>query len=228
MAWNNGNIVNLVNSIRNIDLNGNDFTASEWSDFITSNSQKLFSKLLGVPDLYQVNAPIERRGAEVSRVIEKMLRPFYVRETVSVSGGSVDLTGKNIGYFLACEPSTISGRGFDELSPSEVAERQADTITMPTEKDPALEYSDDVTILIYPSTITSVVLKYYKFPTDAVVAFTTDGTTLRKTYDSGSSTETGWETPELIEIARMILRDVGINMTRGDITQYAQTMVENE
>jgi len=228
MAWNNGDVIKLVNSIRNKDLNSNDYTSDEWSVTLTANSQKLFSKLLGVPDLYQIDAPVERRGAEISRAVSKRLRPFYIRETVGVVAGIVDLSGKDIGYLLAVEPTTISGRGFDELEPSEVADRLGDSVVAPTEKDPALEYGSSDTIMVYPSSVSNVVLKYYKYPTDAVVAFTTSPTTLLQSYDSGSSTEMGWEREELIEIAYMCLRDLGANMSRADLAQYAQTMVENE
>lgn len=228
MAFNNGSIIDLCNSIRNVDLNGNDFDENEWSATITANSQKLFSKLLGIPDLYQINAPVERRGAEVSRAVSKRLRPFFVRETASVIGGSVDLSSKDVGYLSAVEPSTITGRGFDELEPSEVADRLGDSVVSPTVDDPCLEYSDANTILIYPSTISQVVLKYYKFPTDAVVVYTTDTSTLLKTYSVSESTETGWEKEELIEIAYMCLRDLGMNLSRTELTQYAQNIVDNE
>jgi len=228
MSLTNGSIVYLVNLIRNKDISGEDFTSAEWSSLITSNSQKLFAKLLGVPNLYQIDAPVERRGAEISRVVSKKLRPFYKREVVGTTGGTVDLSSKNIGYLLAVEPSTITGRGFDELEPSEVADRIGDSVVAPTEKDPCLEYSDATTIMVYPSTISQVVLKYYEFPEDAVVEFATNPVTLLKSYNSGASTETGWDDEELIEIAYMCLRDLGINMERVDVAQYAQTVTANE
>mgnify|MGYP001773242566 CR=1 FL=1 len=228
MAFNNGSIISLVNFVKNIDINGGDTNEDEWGAIITANSQKLFSKLLGVPDLYQIGAPLERRGVEISRAAEKKLRPFLVRETVGVVGGSVDVTGKNMGYFLACEPTTISGRGFDELSPSEVADRLGDPVVAPTVDDPCLEYASDTNILVYPSSLSQVVLKYYTFPTDAVVVFQTDSNTLKKTYNAGASTETGWEKEELIEIAFMCLRDAGMNVNRQDVAQYANQIVANE
>ena len=228
MAFDNGSVIDLANSIRNIDLNGEDFRADEWSALITSNSQKLFAKLIGLPNLYQLNTPIERRGANVSRRIDEKLSPFYNRDIVTVVGGGADFSSKDIGYLLAINPASISGRGFTELQPDRIATVLASSVVAPTEDDPAFDWQTSDSILVYPTTITSIVLYYYKFPTDAVVVFETDPVTLIKSYDAGSSTETGWGKDELVEIAYMCLRDLGINMKEGEITAYADKIVNNE
>lgn len=225
---NNGNIISLVNLIRSRDVQGADVTADEWQQLINANSQKLFTNLLGNPKLYQLNAPIERRGAGISRAAEQKLYPFYRREVVPVAAGVADFSAKVIGYLLAINPSTILGRGFDELSADEVADRLGSAVVMPTEKDPCFEWKTGNSILVYPSTITSITLYYYTFPTDAVVVYTTDPTTLLQSYDTASSVETGWGDTELIDIAYMILRDLGINMERSDILQYADNIVKTE
>jgi len=139
-----------------------------------------------------------------------------------------DFSSKTIGYLLAINPGTIVGRGFDELSADEVADRRGSAVVAPTESDPCFEWRTSDSIFVYPDSITSVTLYYYTFPTDAVVAYTTDPATLLQTYDTANSTETGWEDTELIDIAYMILRDLGINMERQDITAYAQNIVANE
>ena len=102
-------------------------------------------------------------------------------------------------------------------------------VVAPTEDDPCLEWTTSGTsVLIYPSTITSIVLKYYKYPTDAVIATTTNSITLLEEYDSANSTELLWEDEQKIEIAYRILRDIGVNMERADVTAYAQNIVTNE
>lgn len=201
MAFDNGSIIYLANIIRNKDKEGNDMTAAEWSALITANSQKMFTNLLGVPDLYQLNAPVERRGANVSRRVDEMLSPFYKREVVNAIGGVADFSSKDIGYLLGIVPSTISGRQFVELQPDMIGNFNGSAVIAPTADDPAFEWRTDNSILIYPSTLSSVVLYYYAFPTDADVVFTTDATTLLKTYNAGSSTETGWNKREMVEIA---------------------------
>jgi len=227
MAFNNGNVISLVNTIRNKDLSGGDFTDLEWSSILTSNSQKLFASLLGIPNLYQLNAPIERRGANVSRKIDEILRPFYKREIVNVVGGVADFATKDIGYLLGIVPSSISGRMFIELQPDRM-ELLGSSVVAPTAKDPAIEWRDGSSVLVYPSTMTSIVLYYYEFPEDAVVVHTTNSTTLLPVYDTASSTEMGWDKNELVTIAYMCLRDLGINMERSEIVSYADNIVKNE
>lgn len=225
---NNGDIITLVNTIRNKSLSGEDFRADEWQSIINFNSKKLFDKKLGFESEYQLNAPIARRGASLSRKISTELKPFLRRSTVPVVGGVATLSSLTIGYLNAIEPSTIYGRGFDELEPDEVAERNGDSVTAPTVYDPAFTWNSDTAVLIYPSTITSIVVSYYTYPTDAVVAFTTNSTTLLKSYNATSSTETGWRDNQLLEIAQMILRDMGVNMERQDIAMYADNLVKTE
>lgn len=228
MSLTNWDIITLVNLIRNKNIEGRDISASEFQTLINTQSQLLFAEKLGVPSKYQPNAPIERGGAEVSRKISQELRPFYVREVVSVSGGVADFSSKSIGYLDAIEPSSISGRGFDELEGSQVADRLGSGVVYPTVDDPCLEWRTGTSVLIYPSTIVSIVLKYYKYPPDAVVSTTTNSTTLLEEYNSSGSTELLWYDEQKIEIAYRILRDLGVNMERQDITAYAQTITQNE
>ena len=225
---NNWDIINLANTIRNKNVQGGDIRADQWQTLINANSQKLFAGLLGVPNLYQLDAPIERRGANLSRAIDLKLRPFYKRETVSVVGGVADFSTKNIGYLLNLSPSTATGRPFDELTPYELDDRLSSAVVAPTTKDPAFTWRDGSSIFVYPASVNSVVLSYYQFPTEAVVLFTTNSVTLLEEYDETNSVETGWNDSELMEITYMILRDLGVNMQRQDILAYAQQRVTNE
>ena len=188
MALTNWDIITLVNLVRNKNLEGEDIKADEFQTLINAQSQLLFAEKLGVPNTYQVGAPITRTGAEISRKISQELRPFYVREVGTVTGGTINLSSKSIGYLDAIEPASISGRGFDELEGSEVADRLGSAVVAPTEDDPCLEWTTSGTsVLIYPSTITSIVLKYYKYPTDAVITTTTNSTTLQEEYNSAGN-----------------------------------------
>ena len=227
MALTNNDIVNIIDIVRNKNLSGGSLTTQELQSIINANSQKLFSKLLGLPNLYQLNAPIERRGAGVSRRLSDQLKPFLTRESIAVSGGVASFASKNIGYILAINPPSITGRGFDELEPDEVADRIGSAVVSPTADDPVYYWTDDETIAVLPATISSVTVTYYKFPTDATLVYTVNPTTLRKEYGS-SSVELEWNDSEKITIAYMCLRDFGINIERADITQYAEQMVVNE
>lgn len=229
MALTNGDLVNLVNIVLNKDLSGNSISPAEMQSLINAKSKLLFADLLGIPNEYARNVPVARKGAGINRVVSSALRPFYKKETLSVIGGVADLTGlsETYAYLLALTPATITGRGFDELEPDQAAEVLGDPVIAPTAKDPAYEFRDDTSLLIYPSTITSVSVSYYKEPDDAVLVYVTDTDTLQEEYDAGSSTELEWDDKEKINIAYRVLIDAGVNIGRNDVAALAQQIKDS-
>lgn len=230
MALTNFDIITIVNTVMNKDLEGQSIKSSEFQTLINAQSKLLFDEMLGLPNRYQLNAPIARRGAGISRKNSQELRPFYVTQTLPVVGGVGDLStlsGK-LAYLLAVNPSTITGRGFDELEPDEIADRMGDEIVAPTIDDPVFTWRDSDSILVYPSIISSINVIYYKEPIDAVVATTNNAVTLLEEYDSVNSTELEWADSQKVELAYRILRDAGINIERNDVVAYAQNITSNE
>lgn len=229
MALTNGDIINIVDTVLNKDLNGRSITASEFQTLINSQSKLLFASKLGVPNEYARDVPVARKGASVSRVIDSSLRPFLKREALVVTGGIADLStlSATYSYLLAINPVSITGRGFDELTPDQEADRLGSSVVAPTEKDPAFTWNTPTQLLIHPSTITSVTVIYYKEPDDAVVVTKVNATTLDEEYDASSSTELEWEDTEKVQIAYRILRDAGINIERNDVVALAQQIVDS-
>lgn len=228
MALTSGDIVNIVNTVLNKDLNGNSIDYTEFQSLINSQSKLLFAEKLGLPNRYQLNAPIEQKGAGVSRKINSELRPFLRRESLTITGGAGNLASldEDVGYLLSVTPNTISGRGFDIVDPDEWADRVGSVVVTPTVDDPILMYTDEDSILISPSTITEVYVTYYKTPDDAVFTYTQNATTLLPEYVG--TTELEWGDEQKIEIAYRILRDAGVNIERQDAVAYAQNIVSNE
>lgn len=224
-----GDVINIVNTVLNKDLNGRAFTAAEFQSLFNANSHMLFAEKLGLPNEYQLNAPIARRGVGVSRKISQELRPFLRRETKTITGGAFSFTNLNetLGYLVAINPATVTGRGFDELEPDELADRIGSAVVAPTTDDPAFVWTGANSIAIYPSTITSISITYYKQPDDAVIQTTTNSTTLLEEFDSVNSSTPEWYDEQLVEIAYRILRDAGTNIERQDVVALGER-VSNE
>lgn len=214
---NNNDIVNIVNTVINRDLSGNTINKSEMQTLINAQSKLLFLEYLGLPKEYARNQPVARKGAGVSKMNSSALRPFFVRTPISVVGGVCTLP-TDCYYLLDLMPNTVSGRPFNELEPDEVADVLSSSVIAPTEKDPAYEWRDTTSLLVYPSTLSPVVATYYKAPREATLVYTTNSTTLLQEYSS-SSVELEWKDTEKIEIAYRILRDAGLNIERSDVTQ---------
>lgn len=230
MALTNWDLFQLANIAINKDVNGRAVKSSEFEVLLNSKSQKMFEERLGDPKEYERNFPVARRGAEVSRVVQEELRAFFRRESVPVVGGAVSLLSLNhdLGYFLDIRTADTLGRSFDELTSSEAAERISSPVVAPTVNDPCYEWSGNNTILVYPSTMATVVATYYKLPDFAVIATTQNPTTLLEEYNAAASTELEWSDSDKVELVYRCLRDLGVNLERADVAAYSENIVRNE
>lgn len=226
MSLTNFDIINIVNFVLNKDLNGNFYSDTEMKSLINAQSQMLFSEYLGVTQDYQYGRPVGRNAADISRINVEELRPFSKTNVVNVVGGVADLSSYGMAFLRAVIPSTISGRGFDEINPDELADRLGDPVVSPTEDDPVfVRQEGGVKLDIYPSTITSVKVYYYKYPTDANFTITPDVTTLLPTYTSIAELE--WSDKNKILIAYRILKDAGVNLENSMAFQDAVRTIES-
>jgi hypothetical protein len=169
-------------------------------------------------------APVAREGVSISKVNEMSLLPFQNIETLSPVNGLLSLSGKNVAYIGAVNPTAITGRGFDEVTPYELGNRLGDPVTRPTEADPILMWRTPVSMQIYPATITSVSVIYYKYPTPAVFGIIPNSITLLPEYNG--TTELEWNDTDKVEIAYRIIREAGVNIERGDVVGYSNQVIQ--
>lgn len=224
MSLTNWDLLTIANIAINKDVNGRALTSAQFQSLLNSKSQKLFSEYLGFEKEYPLDAPLSRKGIGKSRKISQNLRPFLRTETKTVAGGLFTLTtlANTVGYLVNINPATISGRPFDELEPDELADRLGSAVVAPSASDPAFVWTGQNTISLYPGTITSISVVYYKFPTDAVIATTTNTSTLLEEYNSAGSTELEWYDTEKVELVYRVLKDMGINLERQDVYALAE------
>ena len=63
----NHDIIKIVNFVLNKDINGNAYSAAEFTSMINAQSLSLFYEKLGLTKEYQLDAPIARTGVGVSK-----------------------------------------------------------------------------------------------------------------------------------------------------------------
>lgn len=223
----NYDIIKIVNLAVNKDINGNAFSPSEYEVMINSHSMGLFMEYLGYTREYHVNVPIGREGVSKHKINEHALLPFLRVESKSVTGGQLNLSGDNVAYISTVLPATMTGRGFDEVAPYELGDRLGDPVVRPTNDDPIILWRSPVEMLIYPTTISQVVVYYYEYPRKAVVSISTDPVTLLPVYNTSGSTELEWDDLNMKEIAWRIIREAGLNLERGDAVQLADKVIES-
>lgn len=219
----NYDIIKVVNLAINKDVNGNAFSPDEYKTMINSASLRLFMEKLGLTQEYN-GTPVSRQGVSISKANTMSLLPFQTVETITLTSGNLVLTGKNIAYIGAIMPSTMLGRGIDEVEPYELADRLGDPVVVPTDKDPIMVWRTPTAATIYPSTITSVTAYYYTYPIPCDFTLTPNPATLLPDYTS--ITELQWNDIDKIEIAYRIIREAGVNIERGDVVGYADKVIQ--
>lgn len=221
----NWDLYKLLNFIVNKDVYAQAMSEGEFELELQAKSLRHFRSRLGLPEGYRTGAVTQ--AVETTRLNQIDLAPFLVLETdgspkaISVSDGKATIS--DAAYILDFFTST--SRSSEIISYQEISSRLHDPQTQPTTKD-LCAYVIDGGLRVYPTTVTSIYVVYYRYPATPEFAIKTHSTTLEMEYDSANSTELEWGDGNKLDIMHMILNDMGINISRADVTQYATKLVE--
>lgn len=218
-------IIKLVNLAVNHDVNTMAFNPDEYTTMINAHSIKLFSEKLGNPNQYR-GQPNSQQGVGFSKRIDKDLNPFLVFPTKTTSSGVLDLTTENPAYINSILPVGMTGRGIDMIGPDELGDRLRNPITAPSLRDPVAYETGKNLYAIIPSSISSVQVSYYKYPANASFSIGFNSQTLFPTYTS--ITELEWNDINKMDIAYFIIRDAGLAVSRGDVSNLADKIVNSK
>lgn len=112
----NWDIINIVQSVLNKDLNGRAFKISEYQQMINAASLKHFVTKIGLPEEYQRGMAMAQQGTEVSQRIDNDLLPFLRIETFIAENGVLNLAGAGsddgsggLDYGIRCNTETLTG-----------------------------------------------------------------------------------------------------------------------
>lgn len=165
--------------------------------------------------------PKSLTGAETSQQITDSLRVLKSSSTIALTAGSGNLPAD----YLHKIKGTAGGRDVDFVTELEDGERENSPIRMASTRYPTAIINSS-TISVKPTSISSIILVYYKQPTTPVYAVTeTNGILVY----SGSSTDFDWNEEDDIDIVRYTLEHMGITARNEDILPYVQNkkMEEN-
>jgi len=149
------------------------------------------------------------------------LRPFEHTSTAISNGDSID------GFRILISSYISSGEANEfseirEIDQEEVPNVLGSSIIAPSATRPIIYFENDsgsTKVKLSPDTIVCT-LKYLKSPTAPEWAYST--TSGRPSYESGSSTDFGFDESAFIEISRRILEHIGLNIGREELLQYSQ------
>lgn len=228
----NWDIYNRVNYIINKEQSGNTFNTSEFTEVLNAKSFELQRKLLGLPEQYQL-VPTTTLGFGKTTHINDALRPFIISNkavTLSLGKGSLPTDyyyhiSTTFDYIISntCLDTTLEEVEVELCNLGAFKTRSKGWYVQATLDAPIMTFYD-TSVEVFPKSIKAVKMSYFKLPRKAVVVTTIDPTSLAEIYDPINSVELEWGEQEQLEIVRMILADVGINLKSADILQASQNV----
>jgi len=218
----------FINFILNKDYGGNVVSPDQFGKLSISASLDLFKRKLGLPEDFQLGAPITREYIDANKMQTADLKHLKVREgSKTVAAGIIAYPSDYcvddaIRYFYQRNVDGSSEtiiRPVEILTEAKYGDRAGSWIKRPTTRNPVGVIRADG-IYIHPNTIAVVDFNYYKYPTAPVFAYNQE--TGYITYDESGSTEFDWPDRLHMDLARIILGYVGINMRDDALMQYAE------
>ena len=213
----NFDLYKLLNYTVNKDIYAQAISPDEFGRELVSKNLRHFRKRLGLPETYIPGSANE--GAGVTRLTESDLLPFLVENAYVPVAGVVTLTN----WYYINNFWTSTSRTSDLISQEEISDRLRNYITAPTTLHIAA-YMVKVGLKVFPSTLTSVTVSYYRRPVDPTFVTSVNPVTLELTY--GVSVELEWDDGNKLDVLNMILQDMGLNIERGDVQQMANKLIQ--
>jgi hypothetical protein len=220
---NNWQLYNLLHLVANKDVYSNWFTPAQFELELISKNIRLMRNLLGLPERYQPGTM--QFGPSASRTIETDLLPFLEGGDKPTEKTVTDqLTDIDDWYYIN-DWYTSESNGADIISQQELGMRINHPVLKATAKYPFATLATKG-LRIWPSTVTSIFISYYRSPAVPVFATQVNTTDGSLEYNSAGSTELEWADHNKIDILYMIMQDMGVNIERQDLEQLANKLVE--
>jgi hypothetical protein len=193
-------------------------TASEFCRAYNLSQNTTFSNLLGKITV----APHIALGSN-ERIAER-LRPFKVTEA------SLTVTSQIVTYPSGFQAVTAvvdatTNSDIKYVDDAKLRSRLNDSIDPIAEANPAVFTYTSTGLKIYPSTVTGILLSYYKLPDAIVWGFTTDGNG-RQVYNSSTSVNPLWDDVTNKEIIGRTVRELGISLHDTVMVQMGEQIIQ--
>lgn len=222
----------FIKFIGDKDYNGNYFKPAYFNSAIIAANLDLYKKVSGIPEEYQPGTPLAREFFEMNQKSLDEIRFFKGHLfDEAVASGYFALPAD---YVYHDSMSYIYQRSIDGtptnlerpveiLREQQAADRKGNWIKKPTTKNPIAVIRKVLTndrMYVFPDTINAVDFHYYRLPVTPVFAYTIVSDEL--TYDSGNSTEFEWPEVKHMDLVRILLSYLGINLSDELLIQYAE------
>jgi hypothetical protein len=183
----------------------------------------------GLPEDYQPGAPISRQYLDATQRLTDETR--FLKSRAGVATGSFNSSATipaDLFTWISC--SYIYQRNIDGvaeniekmieiLTPDAAVERNGNYTKKPSATNPICVMGSNVITLYPDETIGTVIFDYIRYPTDPEFDYNVGAGFIT---DGGGSTEYEWPIHLHMDLTRMILGYIGINMREQQLEQYAE------
>lgn len=222
-------ILNLCNYAANKEQSGNTLSPEQYNIILKAVNLYHFKRKIGLTEEYSIGKPMPQQALEITQRIADDLSPFLVQLnplTIDVVG-EADLPTNyfypvNIGYDYVDSNGTKYNKAVEVLKQHELEIILGNSLKQPTKKNPACIIYDTY-IQFYPIDLVYVRFNYYRLPNTPVYAYTIDIND-NIIYNAAGSTELEWNELNQLDIAALILKEIGVNLQMTNLYQYAETM----
>lgn len=215
--------VNQVYSILRFIVRKNQLGSLSPADFqyaFNTAQRNYYDFLVGRVEQYRYGSAVPRVGLSMTDNIVSRLMPFEQSATVTVSSG---LANKPAGLNKLLAMYTINSYRVYRIEENMFAERIQDSID-PIDEPNAFFVEQNTNWRIYPTTLTTVLVKYLTVPTDVVWNYTLDGSG-RPVYNPTGSVDPLWYNNDIDELVGRAAKIIGVSFKEPTLSQFGQGVI---
>lgn len=194
----------------------------DFQDSFNTAQRNYYDFLVGRLEQYRYDSPKPRVSLAMTDNVVSRLTPFQQSATVTVTSG---VGTKPADFNKLLSMSTANNYAVYRYEENRIASRLQDSID-PVNEENAFYVEGNGSWSVYPTSLTSVKVKYLKLPTNVVWNYTLDGQG-RPVYTPTGSTDPLWMDNDIDELIGRACKILGISIKENALVSYGQGVLQN-
>jgi hypothetical protein len=215
--------VDQVYSILRFIVRKNQLGSLSPTDFqyaFNTAQRNYYDFLVGRVEQYRYGSSVPRVGLSMTDNVVSRLMPFNSSATITITSG---LVTKPTGFNKLLAMYTPNSYRVYRIEEDMFAERMQDSID-PIDEANAFFVEQNTNWRVYPTTLTSVLVKYLTVPTDVIWNYTLDGSG-RPVYNPTGSVDPLWYNNDIDELVGRAAKIIGVSFKEPTLSQFGQGVI---
>jgi hypothetical protein len=192
----------------------------DFQDAFNAAQRNYYDFLVGRIEQYRYDSPKPRVGLSMTDNVVSRLMPFEKSSSATISSG---LAAKPSDFNKLLAMYTSNNYRVYRIEEDRFAERIQDSID-PIDESNAFFVEQGNSFRVYPTTLTSVTMKYLSVPVNVVWGYTLDGSG-RPVYNSSTSVQPLWYDNDIDEILGRAAKIIGVSIKEPVLQQFGQSVI---